>query len=547
MTFNSATQLTAVTGAHAVGLIDVVVTNPDLESGTGTGAGTGGFEYTFADCDASFLCIVGDTGPGGGTIFYVAPETFTSVGSLCSDTCKYIEFANPAWNGGTDPQITWQEYGIGVEDVPGTANVFGSGMYNSLLIRQYTTHGNSSNVAAFAALNYGGTNGSSVGDWYLPSAHDFVALYNSGLYTMGNFATGLDPVYRYWTSLQETLNEACAFTFGWNMFLCTPQKGVMNLVRPFRSFGAAKPTAPVVDPVTAISKPAIDVAPGQVGITTGPTIEYSIVDITRSVTKVNWTSGGSLANTNASPSLVPGDLIRFRIKASGPTPPSSEFIYTVLAGDIGQASPVAISTIKTNTDGTKIYITYDRALNPSKVPDLTDFAMSINGIGSINPTEIRFDGIYMDLIFGTSFLRPDAITLTYTQSTGKEIQGLFGNFAANLIDEVVTNEVAVVIITTSTPTIDLSALPISASISGNGYPTPSLRTGAVDSDFIFDFGSTGLVFHHLLSDAGVVTFFFVAGSGPFGVGTITVQAKTSAFEGTSVVVSNTVAFTVMSP
>ena len=542
MTFDSATQLTAITGAHAVGIVDVVITNPDFESSTSTG----GFEYTFANCDGSVLCIVGDTGTAGGTIFYVATDTFTSIGSLCSDTCKYIEYADPAWNGGSDPQISWQQSGVGVEYVPGTANVLGAGMYNSLLISQYTTHGDSSNVAALAALNYAGSDVTSLGDWYLPSAPDLSALYSSGIYAAGNFATGLDAPSRYWTSLQNSTSEAFAYSFGHDYFYQNPNKGSSYLVRPFRAFGAAKPAAPIIDTSTVISQPALDVAPGQVGITADSTIEYSIVDITRAVTKLTWTQGGTLANTNASPTLVPGDLIRFRVKAAGLTAASSEYIYTIQAGDIGQATPVAIANIKTNTDGTKIYITYDGVLNASKVPNLADFAMSINGLGSINPTAISISGVYMDLTFGTSFLSPDAITLSYAQSVGNEIQGLFGNLAADSSSIVVTNEVVVVTITTSTPTISISSFPATASISSGFYPTPALKSGVTAGDFIFDFGTTELVLHTVTDVSGVVTFTFATGSNPPAVGTITVQAKKSAFEGTSVVVSNVLSFTVVS-
>ena len=454
---NSLTSITATTAAHAIGLVDVVVTNSDTGFGTGTGAGAGGFEYTFANCDGSFLCIVGDTGPGGGTIFYVAPETFTSIGSLCSDTCKYIEFANPSWNGGTDPQISWQKSSPapGVEYVPGIANVFGVGMYNSILIKQFSTHGDSSNIAALAALNYGGTDTASVGDWYLPSPEDFNALYASGLYTIGNFETGRDPVFSYWTSVQGLSNEACSFNFGWNMFVCTVNKGYSHLVRPFRSFGAAKLAAPVLARTDAISQPVPGVAPGQVGITTDSTIEYSIVDITRSVLKSDWTSGGLLANTNASPLLVAGDLIRFRIKATWTTEPSSEFIYSLLAGDIGQATPADTAIATAAIAGITAPVT--GATPTSSITATSEYTATISWSGT--PSTFAASTAY-------------SATITLTPKTGYTLTGVGADFFT-VAGATSTNSISSGVITAVFPSTEAPTPPADAAIAITSLNTTS--------------------------------------------------------------------------
>jgi hypothetical protein len=46
-------------------------------------------------CATGGTCAVGDTGPGGGKVFYVRASggTFTSTGSDCNTTCKYLEAA----------------------------------------------------------------------------------------------------------------------------------------------------------------------------------------------------------------------------------------------------------------------------------------------------------------------------------------------------------------------------------------------------------------------------------------------------------------------
>jgi hypothetical protein len=50
---------------------------------------------TALTCATGGTCIVGDTGPGGGKVFYVRAGggTFTSTGSDCNTTCKYLEAA----------------------------------------------------------------------------------------------------------------------------------------------------------------------------------------------------------------------------------------------------------------------------------------------------------------------------------------------------------------------------------------------------------------------------------------------------------------------
>ncbi|MBJ7294354.1 MAG: hypothetical protein JHC78_12520, partial [Ilumatobacteraceae bacterium] len=47
-------------------------------------------------CATGGTCKVGDTGPGGGIVFYVAPKTFiqrAATGSMCKLDCKYLEAA----------------------------------------------------------------------------------------------------------------------------------------------------------------------------------------------------------------------------------------------------------------------------------------------------------------------------------------------------------------------------------------------------------------------------------------------------------------------
>jgi hypothetical protein len=56
-------------------------------------------------CAQDLICELGDTGPGGGTVFYVNDSGFncgpdhTATGSPTGGKCNYLEFAPPTWSG----------------------------------------------------------------------------------------------------------------------------------------------------------------------------------------------------------------------------------------------------------------------------------------------------------------------------------------------------------------------------------------------------------------------------------------------------------------
>lgn len=128
---------------------------------------------------ASSSYCVGDTGPGGGTVFYVTSGTFTTTGadSECTTTCKFLEFAPVPVGGEVAERRTWAtdtDPGIGrgnqATAVPGaTGTGIGSGSANTDAIYAQT-----GNVAATSAAVYawGYGNGGKT-DWYLPSSAEF--------------------------------------------------------------------------------------------------------------------------------------------------------------------------------------------------------------------------------------------------------------------------------------------------------------------------------------------------------------------------------------
>lgn len=129
--------------------------------------------------------MVGDKGPGGGKVFYVAPTTFTSTGSECGTTCKYLEAAPAGWmtaatpagqtncevlgTSTTDPQCVWS--GNTTTAIGTTSTVIGAGYANTAAtIAQ-------SNVAGRAATVARAFQGGGKTDWSLPSKDELNQMY----------------------------------------------------------------------------------------------------------------------------------------------------------------------------------------------------------------------------------------------------------------------------------------------------------------------------------------------------------------------------------
>ena len=113
---------------------------------------------------------VGDSGPGGGIIFYDKGNS--------SDGWRYLEASPASWNS-YDPYngfnshegtpLSWASGGI---DVPGTGTGIGTGKKNTALILAANP---GSHIAAHACVTYRGGGKS---DWFLPSRDELNELYN---------------------------------------------------------------------------------------------------------------------------------------------------------------------------------------------------------------------------------------------------------------------------------------------------------------------------------------------------------------------------------
>ena len=158
-------------------------------------------------------CVIGNTGPGGGIVFYVNESNATG--------SRYLEAAANTWNGGTaDPSLEWSG---NTETSVSTQTGIGTGSANTAAI---IADSNTANRAATAAFAY---RGGGLSDWFLPSKDELNQLY-AQKDVVGGFT-----VSHYWSSSQSSAMSA------WNQYfdgggLGNNVKYNPNPLRPVRTF-----------------------------------------------------------------------------------------------------------------------------------------------------------------------------------------------------------------------------------------------------------------------------------------------------------------------
>lgn len=114
-------------------------------------------------CAAGGACAVGDTGPGGGTVFYDA-------GSQQS-WGRYLEIAKSGWNGAGETTARWCSVALANTALNVLTDGIGQGLANSTTIANSCGEG-----AAFISRNY---NGGGKTNWYLPTPAEFGLMYTN--------------------------------------------------------------------------------------------------------------------------------------------------------------------------------------------------------------------------------------------------------------------------------------------------------------------------------------------------------------------------------
>ena len=178
---------------------------------------------TLVPCPPNGKCVVGNIGPGGGIVFYVAP-TQQSWG-------QYLEVAPASWSGDYfDPYKPWCARGDSLlasyfnepDAIKKNSSKIGSGKSNTALMLLTCMDGIANNVQ-----NYRGGGKS---DWFLPSADELAEM----LKTSDTIADFL--ISSYWSSTLFPLYGAWEqVIFGGTNY--TSDETMSGSVRPVRAFG----------------------------------------------------------------------------------------------------------------------------------------------------------------------------------------------------------------------------------------------------------------------------------------------------------------------
>ncbi len=131
---------------------------------------------------------VGERGPGGGIVYYVSANYFTSTGSTCDTECKYLEVAPATWQSegesvADDSIYQWSDDAnstTGQDIATVTSEGFspdekanwkiGQGRYNTSVMKV----DGATSAARTAVLAYAGS--SSAGQWFIPSMNELNEL-----------------------------------------------------------------------------------------------------------------------------------------------------------------------------------------------------------------------------------------------------------------------------------------------------------------------------------------------------------------------------------
>ena len=205
---------------------------------------------------SGLVYAVGQTGPGGGTVFYVANTPF-ACGPDRTSTCTYLEAAPSGWaNGGTPANDPTKNAAIALyasSDIAAITNSVGAnntsasiglGYLNSKAI---VDQGNNTTTAAGAARAYlgGGKN-----DWYVPTTAELnqmckwmrgnawtsdATLCSGGTLNSGAGAAGF-VANPYWSSTEYDGGSIWAQSFNDGNQSLNGLKNNNYYVRPIRAF-----------------------------------------------------------------------------------------------------------------------------------------------------------------------------------------------------------------------------------------------------------------------------------------------------------------------
>ena len=274
-----------------------------------------------ATCAEGGVCALGEIGPGGGKVFYVAATAFSS-GAPCGVNCLYLEMAPNTWsNGTTDPSLKMQP---NKQRSPANGNTrnntaIGLGFQNTSALLSNASGISDAKEAIYSVdiLTTGKT------DWYIPNSLEYLAMktyLDSCTTACANFT--YNSGQNYWSSNYKGNG---GWDFKWAISGLDPGGPTLNNskpIRPIRAFAAA------------LLAPALTLSSSAISATAGTAItSYAITS-----------TGGAIASYSISPTI--GNGLSFStatgLISGTPTSAADAATYTITATNA--TAPAATTT-----------------------------------------------------------------------------------------------------------------------------------------------------------------------------------------------------------
>ena len=227
---NAITPVT-YTGSPAAVSPTVTVTGLALSNSVGSSPVTinyVGLGASGASCAQGGACAVGDTGPGGGKVFYVAASE--------QSWGRYLEAAPANWSGGADNQASnVSKWCVASPSIDGTTL---SGFWGGLGDGYSNTYDTRLDVCTGGAIyNARAYRGAGFTDWYVPSNTELALMADSSVRTMLGLVNDLSK-WGYWGSYQasDTGYIGSLVTATWQIGATVKSESGKNYMRPIRAF-----------------------------------------------------------------------------------------------------------------------------------------------------------------------------------------------------------------------------------------------------------------------------------------------------------------------
>ena len=288
-----------------------------------------------ATCAEGGVCALGEIGPGGGKVFYVAATAFSS-GAPCGVNCLYLEMAPNTWsNGTTDPSLKMQP---NKQRSPANGNTrnntaIGLGFQNTSALLSNASGISDAKEAIYSVdiLTTGKT------DWYIPNSLEYLAMktyLDSCTTACANFT--YNSGQNYWSSNYKGNG---GWDFKWAISGLDPGNPTLTNSKPIRPIRAF--AGPLLAPAFTLSSSAISATAGTaitsyaITSTGGAIASYSI-----SPTIGNGLSFSTATGLISGTPTSAADAATYTITATNATAPAATTTFTITVTAAAVVAPV---------------------------------------------------------------------------------------------------------------------------------------------------------------------------------------------------------------